>query len=111
MISSPHEEAEETEEGVHEAHVVGDARDDGLLAVRTHRLHRRRLEHLALQHGHRGGAARRGHDGGRRVAAHVHEGAGAHVARHGVREVAGRQRRRVDATFMEKEKANRKMHD
>lgn len=37
---TPYKEAEEAEECVHESDVVGDACDDGLLAVRTHRLHR-----------------------------------------------------------------------
>lgn len=32
-------EAEQTEEGVHEADVMADAGDDGLLAVWTHGLH------------------------------------------------------------------------
>lgn len=34
-----HKEAEQTEERVHEAHVVADSCDDGLLAVWAHRLH------------------------------------------------------------------------
>lgn len=53
-----HKEAEQTEKGVHEPHVVADAGNNGLLAVWTHRLHRRRLEHLALQHRHCGGSPR-----------------------------------------------------
>lgn len=35
----PYKEAEEAEECVHEADVVGDAGDDSLLTVRTHGLH------------------------------------------------------------------------
>lgn len=86
---SPDEEAEEAEQGVHQSHVVGDAGDDGLLTVWTHRLHRRRLEHLPLQHRHRGGATRS--QDRRRVAPHVDEGPrppGAHVSRRWVRVVA-----------------------
>lgn len=37
---TPYEEAEEAEECVHEAGIVGDAGGDRLLAVRTHGLHR-----------------------------------------------------------------------
>lgn len=36
---TPYEEAEEAEECVHEADIVGDAGDDCLLTVRTHGLH------------------------------------------------------------------------
>lgn len=35
----PNKEAEQTEKGVHEADVMADAGDDGLLAVWTHGLH------------------------------------------------------------------------
>lgn len=37
---TPHKEAEEAKECVHESDVVGDAGDDCLLTVRTHSLHR-----------------------------------------------------------------------
>lgn len=37
---TPYKEAEEAEECVHEADIMGDAGDDCLLAVRTHSLHR-----------------------------------------------------------------------
>lgn len=50
---SPHKKAEEAEQCVHQPHIVGDAGNNGLLTVRTHGVHRRRLEHLPLQHRHR----------------------------------------------------------
>lgn len=53
----PYEEAEQTEESVHEAYVMADSCDDGLLAVWTDRLHWGRLEHLPLQHSKRSGRA------------------------------------------------------
>ena len=40
VVHSPDKDAEEAEECVHEADVVGDAGDDCLLTVRTHGLHR-----------------------------------------------------------------------
>lgn len=61
----PYEEAEQTEECVHEADVMADAGGDGLLAVWTHGLYRSRLEHLALQDGHSGGCGGRGENRGR----------------------------------------------
>lgn len=77
---SPHKKAEEAEECVHQPHVVGDAGDDGLLTVRTHGVHRRRLEHLPLQHRHRGGG---------RVSSHLDKraGTGPHLSRHWMRKV------------------------
>lgn len=87
----PHKEAEQAEEGVHEADVVADSRDDGLLAVWAYRLYRRRLEHLTLQHGYRGSGARRPHHRGRvshsraTVAGPWNE-----LPRHGVGEVSRR---------------------
>lgn len=96
-----YEEAEEAEECVHEADVVGDAGDDRLLTVRTHGLHRGGLEHFPLQHGHRGGCSRGGQDG-RRVTPHVDKvtGTGAHLSRHRVRKVA--RRRGVGATLWQR---------
>lgn len=83
---SPHKEAEEAEQRVHEPHVVGDAGDDGLLTVRTHGVHRRCLEHLPLQHRHRGGGP---------VASHVDKltrsRTGTHLSRHRMRKVTRRR--------------------
>lgn len=89
LFYSPYKEAEEAEECVHEAHIVGDAGDDGLLTVRTHSLHRVGLEHLPLQDGHSGGSSRRSQDGGC-VPPHVDKvtGTRAHGSRH--RKVTGR---------------------
>lgn len=54
----PNKEAEQTEERVHEAHVMANSCDDGLLAVWAYRLHRCWLEHLTLQHSDRSSSAR-----------------------------------------------------
>lgn len=99
---SPDEEAEEAEQCVHESHVVRDAGDDGLLTVWTHSLHRRRLEHLPLQHRHGGGAT--WSQDGRRVASHVDEGPrpGTHVSGRRVRVVA--RWRNVGATCEDRKK-------
>lgn len=87
---SPHKEAEEAEQRVHEPHVVRDAGDNGLLTVRTHGVHRRRLEHLPLQHRHRGGG---------RVTSHVDKLTGTrtrtHLSCHWMKKVT---RWRVDPT-------------
>ena len=87
----PYKEAEEAEECVHEADIVGDAGDDRLLTVRTHGLHWRGLEHFPLQHSHSGGCPRRSQDG-RCVAPHLVDkvtGAGAHVSWHRVTKMTG----------------------
>lgn len=96
---SPHKEAEEAEQCVHESHIVGDAGDNGLLTVWTHGLHRRGLEHFPLQHSHSGRAPRS--QDGRRVASHVDEGtwAGTHLSSRRVGEVP--RWRNVGATFTE----------
>lgn len=88
---TPNKEAEEAEECVHEAHIVGDAGDDCLLTVRTHSLHRCSLEHFALQYGHSGGCSWRSQDG-RCVTSHVDKvtGTGAHLSWNRVRVVTGR---------------------
>lgn len=60
---------------------MGDASDDGLLTVRTYGVDRRRLEHLPLQHRHRGGT---------RVTSHVDKltRSGTHLSCHRMRKVA-----------------------
>lgn len=61
----PHEEAEQAEKWVHEADVMANACDDGLLAVWTHCLHWTGLEHLTLKDRHCCGCPRRGNNCGR----------------------------------------------
>lgn len=58
-------EAEQTKKGVHEADVMADAGDDGLLAVWTHGRHWSWLKHLPLHNGHGGGCTRCADDRGR----------------------------------------------
>lgn len=53
---TPHKAAKEAQHEVHQADLVGDLGGDGLLAVRTHCLHRCTLKDLSLQHCHRGGS-------------------------------------------------------
>lgn len=86
---TPYKKAEEAEERVHEADVVGDAGDDGLLTVWTDGLHWCGLEHFSLQHGHSGGSSWRGQNCGT-----VDEGtrAWSHLSRHWVRVVTGMRR-------------------
>lgn len=93
----PHEEAEEAEECVHQANIVGDASDDGLLAVWTHRLHRRGLKHLPLQYSH-GGGRPCGCQDGRCVAPHMGKvtGCRAKLSWHRMWEMTGW---RVEATW------------
>ncbi len=76
---------------------MGDAGDDCLLTVRTHSLHRRRLEHFPLQYGHSGGGSGRSQDG-RCVTSHVDKvtGTGTHLSWHRVRKVT--RRRWIGAT-------------
>lgn len=95
---TPNKEAEEAEECVHEADIVADAGDDRLLAVRTHSLHRRGLEHFPLQYSHGGGCSWRSQDG-RCVTSHVDKVAGTrtHLSWHWVRKVA--RRRWVGSTW------------
>lgn len=92
VICLPNKEAEEAEECVHEADIVGDAGDDCLLAVRTHSLHRWGLEHFPLQHSHSGGCSWRSQDG-RCVTSHVDKVAwtGTHLSWHWVRKVTRRR--------------------
>lgn len=52
----PHEAAKEAQHEVHQANLVGDLGGDGLLAVRTHCLHRCTLKDFSLQHCHRCGS-------------------------------------------------------
>lgn len=88
---TPHKDAEEAEECVHESDVVGNAGDDCLLTVRTHRLHRRGLEHFPLQYSHGGGCSRRSQDG-RCVTSHMMDivtGTLTHLSWHRVGEVTG----------------------
>lgn len=101
MTDLPDEETEEAEECVHEADIVRDVGDDGLLAVWTHGLHRRGLKHLPLQYGHSGGGTGRSQDG-RRVSSHVDEvtGTRTHVSRHRLSKVS--RRRWVGATCQER---------
>ena len=66
---------------------MGDAGDDGLLAVWTHSLHRGRLEHLPLQDGD-GRGRTRGRQNGGRVTGHV-TWTRAKLAWHGLRKVTG----------------------
>lgn len=88
-----YKEAEEAEESVHEADVVGNARDDCLLTVWTDGLHRCGLKHLSLQHSYCSSCSGRSQDRGC-VAPHVDEVTGrrAHLSRHRVRVVTGRRR-------------------
>lgn len=91
MIHLPNKEAEEAEECVHEADIVGDAGDDCLLTVRTHSLHRCGLEHFPLQYGHSGGCSWRSQDS-RCVTSHVDKvtRTRAHLSWNRVRIVTGR---------------------
>lgn len=86
----PYKEAEEAEERVHETDIVGDPGDDGLLAVRTHRLHGWRLEHFSLQYCHSGGCTWWSQDS-RRVSSHVNKltWTRTHLPRQWVRKVTG----------------------
>lgn len=92
VIDLPHKEAEEAEQRVHESDIVGDARDDCLLTVRTHRLHRRGLKHFPLQDSHSG---RRSWGGQDRccVTSHVDKvtGTRTHLSWHWMRKVTGRR--------------------
>lgn len=87
---TPYKEAEEAEECVHESDIVRDAGDDGLLAVWTHGLHGRGLEHFPLQYGHSSGCSWWSQDG-RCVASHVDKvtRTWTHLSRHRVGEVTG----------------------
>lgn len=91
-VHSPYKEAEQAEECVHEANVVGNAGDDCLLAVWTHSLHRRGLEHFPLQYRHGGGCTWWTQDCCC-LSSHVHKVAGAwtHLTWYWASEVPGRQ--------------------
>lgn len=101
VIDLPHKEAEEAEQRVHESDIVGDARDDRLLTVRTHCLHRRGLKHFPLQDSHSGCGSWGGQDRCC-VTSHVDKvtGTRTHLSWHWMRKVTGR--RWVGATYRRK---------